>query len=79
MDNYAFIPADLKSKERWVCFEMIKKDGQDKLTKIPKNPHCLSNAKSNDPKTWGSFDLALEAIKKYKYDGLAIILGGGVC
>ena len=59
------IPQELRNLDRWVCWQ-----GSDK---IPKNPHNGRNAKSNDPSTWGSFELAIEACNRYDFDGLGLM------
>jgi len=57
-----------------------------KWTKVPFNPNVpfnpdkpyLANAKSNDARTWGTFDQACKAVRMYGYDGLGIMLGNSV-
>ena len=56
------IPAELKEVPQWVCWV-----GADK---IPKNPRNGKNAKSNDPKTWGTFAQAVKACETFGFDGL---------
>ena len=56
------IPAELKDVAQWVCWQ-----GADK---IPKNPRNGKNAKSNDPKTWGTFAQAVKACETFGFDGL---------
>lgn len=63
------IPAELKGLAQWVCWH-----GADK---IPKNPHTGGNAKSNDPKTWGSFEEAVNACAAFSFDGLGFMFGNG--
>lgn len=54
-----------------------------KWTKVPFNPNVAydpehpwkSKAKSNDDRTWGTFEQACEAVRKYGYDGLGIMFG----
>ncbi|NDY58958.1 DUF927 domain-containing protein [Desulfovibrio sulfodismutans] len=56
---------------------MIERDG--KQTKLPINPSTGSNAKSNDPSTWGSFDKAVSYYNaqlnsnKQKCDGIGFM------
>lgn len=59
------IPAELKDVSCWVCWV-----GQDK---IPKNPATGQNAKSNDPKTWGTFAQAIKACDTFHFDGLGFM------
>ena len=58
---YEKIPEELKKLKQWVCW------CGDKL---PKNPHTGGNARSNDPKTWGTFQEAIKAKDKYDFDGI---------
>lgn len=59
------IPEELKQVKRWVCWV-----GSDK---VPKNPYTGRNAKSNNPDTWGSFDDAVSACERYRFDGLGFM------
>ena len=56
------IPAELKRVPNWVCWQ-----GE---AKIPKNPFNGQNAKSNDKKTWGTFEQAVKACEVFGFDGL---------
>ncbi len=57
-----------------------------KWTKVPYNPKVAYNeekpyyskAKSNDNRTWGTFEEACAAADKYGYDGIGIQLGKGL-
>lgn len=63
------IPSELKKLKQWVCWR-----GSDK---VPMNPHTGGNAKSNDPATWGTFDVACEACDKFGFDGLGFMFANG--
>ena len=63
------IPEELKKVPQWVCAV-----GNDK---IPKNPHTGGNAMANTPSTWGTYDEAVEACKKYGFDYLGFEFGNG--
>lgn len=54
------IPEELKKVPQWVCCT-----AQDK---IPKNPQNGKNAKSNDTKTWGTFEQAVRACEVFGFD-----------
>jgi primase-polymerase (primpol)-like protein len=71
-NNYDNIPEELKSLKQWVCYKLIWSDKKNKFDKIPKNPFNGFNAKSNDPKTWSSFETAKNSIKRLKFDGVGI-------
>ena len=53
------IPLSLRSTPQWVTWRYITRDG--KKTKAPVSPHDGSLADSTSPKTWGTFDDAVEA------------------
>lgn len=59
------IPQELQGVSNWVCWT-----GSDK---IPKNPHTGGNAQSNNPSTWGTFQQAIDACEKYRFDGLGFM------
>lgn len=59
------IPEELKRVPQWVCWQ-----GQ---AKIPKNPFNGQNARSNDPKTWGTFEQAVKACDTFGLDGLGFM------
>ncbi|WP_053984891.1 phage NrS-1 polymerase family protein [Niameybacter massiliensis] len=75
--NYNNIPDELKSINRWLCYQLEpKEDG--KFNKIPKNPHTGGNASSTNDNTWSNFDTALKATYTYGFSGLGFVLGKGV-
>lgn len=52
------VPKSLKALDQWVNWDMRSARGH--MTKVPVNPHNVrQSAKSNDPRTWGPFALAL--------------------
>ena len=61
---YENIPQELKALKQWVCWS------DDKL---PKNPRTGGNAQSNNKSTWGTFDEAVGAIKKYGFQGVGFM------
>lgn len=63
------IPKELQSLPQWVCWV-----GSDK---VPKNPHTGGNAASNRSETWGSFEDAVAACDKYRFDGLGFMFANG--
>jgi len=52
------IPQDLRARDQWICWATSTRNG--KATKIPKDPNGGGNAKSNDSKTWATFEKAAE-------------------
>lgn len=63
---YSKIPYELKELDRWCCFKLMQRNGR--MTKMPINPNNGEFAKSNDNRTWASFDTALSA--SVNYDGI---------
>lgn len=59
------IPSELKQEKNWVCWQ-----GE---AKIPKNPFNGQNAKSNDKRTWGTFEQAVKACDTFGFDGLGFM------
>lgn len=71
------IPAELKQHPNWIVWRSIIRDG--KATKMPFDPKNGSPAKSNDPKTWGTFQQAIDTadiLTGGNYDGIGFQLHG---
>ena len=66
--NYKNIPNELKQLKQWVCWT---------IDKLPKNAYTGKNAQSNNQKTWAYFDEAVEACKKFKFDGVGFMFANG--
>lgn len=62
------IPQELKMLKQWVCYN---KD------KMPKNPFTGGNAMSNNSETWGTFEDAQKAMKKYGFFGIGFMFANG--
>lgn len=58
------IPQELLELKQWVCWSGDK---------LPKNPMTGGNAMSNNPSTWGNYDMAVEAVKKFHFDGVGFM------
>ena len=67
-------PSELTDRPRWVCWRGVMRDG--KLTKVPVDPKTGGPAKSNDPSTWASYELATREARKYS--GIGYMLGDGI-
>lgn len=61
---YKNIPSELKKVKNWVCWT------NDKL---PKNPYTGGNAQSNNKSTWSDFQTAVDACKKYGFNGVGFM------
>ena len=78
MDQYASIPADLKTMKQWVCFKLEWNEKKGKNDKIPYNPRTGYKAKANDPGTWTDYDAAISAFSAGGYDGIGFEFAGGI-
>ena len=70
--NISNIPQELQELPQWVNWRAEIRDG--KATKIPVNPQTLSNAQSNNPKTWTSFQTALHNIDAENIKGCGFVV-----
>ena len=69
------LPAELKSKDRWVTWRYEKKDSSEKASKIPRIPHGgQGNASSTNPATWGTFEQAQAAYLSGGLSGIGYVL-----
>jgi putative DNA primase/helicase len=71
------IPAALKVAARWVLWKLVwkaNKDGTGKWDKVPMTT-TGRGAKTNDPRTWSTFDDALAAYRTGRFDGIGFVLG----
>lgn len=71
---YENIPQELKELNQWVCWKSEPRDG--KTTKTPINPKTGGYAMSNNPATWGSFEMAVNMSKNF--NGIGFMLGNGI-
>lgn len=62
------IPSELKKLKQWVCWQGDK---------LPKNPYTGGNAKSNNPDTWSDYETAIQAMEKYRFDGIGFMFANG--
>lgn len=70
-DSSPDIPASLTNEDAWVFWKYQHRDG--KPTKVLGDPHSGQEARSTDPKTWGSFNEAVLAKSKYGGAGVGIV------
>ena len=54
---------ELKNTKQWICH----------LNKVPKSPLYNGNASPTDSATWGTYEQAVEACKKYGYSGIGFV------
>jgi putative DNA primase/helicase len=67
--THRLIPEEIRRRRAWCTFRFELVDGR--RTKVPYNPRTGRRAKSNDPKTWGTFE---EASQAEGYDGIEYML-----
>lgn len=65
---------ELRSFHRWVGWRIFTRRGE--LTKPPVNPHSGCLARVSDSTSWGTFEEAVIAVKKYRLDGIGFVLNG---
>lgn len=63
--NPALIPQELKGRNQWVAWKSQEIVKGQKPTKIPMNP-TGGYAKSDDPKTWGTFEAVINCLNNGK-------------
>lgn len=66
------IPEELRRLNQWVNWKPEIRD--NKITKIPLNPHTLKNAMTNDPATWGRFEQAITNLNKQGIAGIGVVV-----
>jgi len=75
-DRFESVPQLLKASKRWLLWRADNRNG--KLTKVP---YSISGSKAsvNDPQTWTTFELAVDALNSPEngFSGLGYVLGGG--
>lgn len=70
------IPGELKIRFQWVTWRYetrVNRKGEEKLTKVPYNPRNGEKAETDNPSTWGAFEAALEACRRYQHDGVGYV------
>jgi hypothetical protein len=65
------IPGTLRELDQWVCWREEQRDG--KPTKVPVSPHEEGFGKVNDPATWASFAVAVDALSRDDVTGLGFV------
>ncbi len=66
------IPQELKERDQWVVWRYETRDGKEtKVLYIPQR--SLRRADSTDPKTWRSYQTAVDALESGKYAGVGFV------
>jgi putative DNA primase/helicase len=68
------LPPEMLQERRWVCWRYAERAG--KITKIPVQPDGRP-AKSDDPRTWATWERASAAAARYGAVGVGFMLGEG--
>ncbi len=66
------IPEELKVLKQWVVYRLVKKPGKEKPDKVPYQIN-FNNASVTNPKTWCTFEQALEAFQEKNFDGIGFV------
>lgn len=70
------VPAALRSENQWVVWKAVKitkRDGTEKITKVPYDPKNGKKASTQRRSNWGSFDDACGALLDGDYQGLGFV------
>lgn len=70
----ARIPEELRTRPQWVCWRYGPLRPNGKRSKDPIDSNTGTNAKVNDPKTWGSYGEAVAAVERYGAEGIGFVL-----
>lgn len=73
------ISQELKETGRWCVWKREQPEGRDKPTKAPYNPRTGGRAMSNNPDTFTSYQEAVNALERGRYDGLGVGVFDGLC
>jgi hypothetical protein len=58
----------------WVGWRYVPAPGRAKPANMPINPRTGRPASVTDPRTWGDCPAAVEAVERYKLDGVGVVL-----
>lgn len=71
------IPDELKALASWVTWRYVWKPKDKRWTKVPHTVHGTF-AKTDDEKTWATFDAAYAAFERGGYDGIGLVIIDGL-
>lgn len=66
-------PPELAGLKQWVCWKYGKSRPNRKREKVPINPRTGRKAKTDDPKTWDTFEAAVAAVEERGYEGVGFV------
>ena len=64
--RYEDVPDQLKALDQWVAWKLGPAGSNGKRKKSPINPHTGRSARTNDKKTWSTFEKAVTAAERYE-------------
>ena len=71
LDNF---PEELRNLPQWIGWKRVpSRTRPGKTDKIPVDPHSGDNASTTNPATWGTFDEAVAAAKRYELAGVGFV------
>jgi putative DNA primase/helicase len=65
------IPLELRARSQWVAWRLVLRDGR--WAKVPFDPVGMRPARTNDPHSWRSFELALRRYERGEVDGVGFV------
>ena len=68
---------EIKRLPQWVCYQNQWNEKKQKNSKIPKNPATGYGAKANDPTTWATYAAAVDAARRFNFDGVGFEFAAG--
>ena len=68
---------EIKGLAQWVCYQNQWNEKKQKNSKIPKAPATGYGAKANDPGTWATYAEAVEAARRFNFDGVGFEFAAG--
>lgn len=73
------IPPELKARRGWLAWRFSEKPNS--RGKFGKFPFSIADRKANyiNPIEWQEFDTVMRQYERGNYDGIGLVLGGGLC
>src|SRR5215208_6272265 len=65
---------ELRQRPQWVAWNYVWKADKAKWDKPPINPHTGKAAKTNDPRTWGTYEEAAQYARAHGLPGVGFVL-----
>jgi hypothetical protein len=65
------IPLEMRDRAQWVVWRSLERDGR--LAKVPFDPATGQRASTTDSATWGTYDSAIAAVNRHRFDGVGFV------